>query len=118
MSPVPVHAPRSAAPPAAPPTDVEEPEATTEAPANAPTEAAVLTAPLPKARPPSTGRASLIGIVNLETGRTALLRLANGKFRQVAVGDMLDGWRVSMIGTDAMRISRGGKDRTLLLISP
>jgi hypothetical protein len=62
-------------------------------------------------------RATLIGIINLETGRKALLRLPNGRYRSVVVGDVLDGWRVSLIGFDAMRITRSGEDRTLLLIN-
>jgi hypothetical protein len=62
-------------------------------------------------------RAALIGILNLETGRKALLRLPNGRYRSVIVGDVLDGWRVSLIGVDAMRITRSGEDRTLLLIN-
>jgi hypothetical protein len=62
-------------------------------------------------------RASLIGILNLDTGRKALLRLPNGRYRSVVVGDVLDGWRVSLIGTDAMRITRSGQDHTLLLVN-
>jgi hypothetical protein len=46
-----------------------------------------------------------------------LLRFANGRYRSVAVGDELDGWRVSIIGTDAMRVTRAGADRTLLLVN-
>jgi hypothetical protein len=79
---------------------------------------AIVTAPLPKARPVRSGNATLIGIINLSSGRKALLRLPDGRFRTVTVGDDLNGWRVSMIGTDAMRVSRGGKDRTLLLTTP
>ena len=62
-------------------------------------------------------RTALIGVLNLDTGRKALLRLPNGRYRTVIVGDVLDGWRVSMIGVDAMRITRGGEDRTLLLVN-
>jgi hypothetical protein len=62
-------------------------------------------------------RIALIGILNLDTGRKALLRLPNGRYRSVMVGDVLDGWRVSMIGTDAMRITRSGEDRTFLLVN-
>ncbi len=63
------------------------------------------------------GRVSLIGILNLETGREALLRLPDGEFRSVGIGDMLDGWRVSAIGVDALRVSRGAEERTLLLVT-
>ena len=61
-------------------------------------------------------RTALIGILNLDTGRKALLRLPNGRYRSVIVGDVLDGWRVSLIGADAMQLTRGGEDMTLLLI--
>jgi hypothetical protein len=60
---------------------------------------------------------ALIGILNLDDGRKALLRFANGRYRSVAVGDELDGWRVSIIGTDAIRVTRAGADRTLLLVN-
>lgn len=61
--------------------------------------------------------AALIGILNLESGRKALLRLPGGDYRALRVGDVIEGWRVSAIGLDAMRVSRGGEDRTLLLVS-
>jgi hypothetical protein len=63
------------------------------------------------------GITMLVGILNLETGRRALLRLPDGSYHFVIVGDVLDGWRVSMIGVDAMRITRSGEDRTLLMIN-
>jgi hypothetical protein len=59
----------------------------------------------------------LVGILNFETGRRALLRLPDGSYHYVIVGDVLDGWRVSMIGIDAMRITRSGADRTFLLVN-
>ena len=62
-------------------------------------------------------RTALIGILNLGTGRKALLRLPNGGYRSVIVGDVLDGWRVSLIGADAMRITRSGKNQTFLLVN-
>jgi hypothetical protein len=61
--------------------------------------------------------AALIGILNLGSARKALLRLPNGRYRSVIVGDVLDGWRVSMIGVDAMRITRSGVDRTFPLVN-
>ncbi|MEL6478081.1 MAG: hypothetical protein AAFR17_12215 [Pseudomonadota bacterium] len=61
-------------------------------------------------------RTSLIGIINVNSGREALVRLPNGRFRRVGRGDVLDGWRVSLIGRDAMRLSRSGKNHTLLLV--
>ncbi len=113
--------------------------------ADAPTEFASQTTPLPKPRParpviphelpsitePSRrligaetiegglplDRTTLIGILNLDTGHKALLRLPNGRYRTVIVGDVLNGWRVSMIGTDAMHLTRDNKDMTLLLVN-
>lgn len=61
--------------------------------------------------------ATLIGVLNLDSGRKALLRLPDGRYRAVLVGDVIGGWRVSMIGTDAMRVTRDGEDRTLLLVN-
>ncbi|MDH3666354.1 MAG: hypothetical protein OEN23_05435 [Paracoccaceae bacterium] len=114
---------------------------------DAPTQYASLSAPLPKTRPaqralPKTlpsialpkispqsvqeaatdqglplDKVTLIGILDLESGRRALLRLPNGRYRSVVLGDVLDGWRVSLIGRDAMRVTRSGEDRTLLLVS-
>lgn len=65
----------------------------------------------------SLDQTTLIGILNLDTGRKALLRLPNGRYRSVIVGDELDGWRVSIIGPDVLRVTRGGEDRTLLLVT-
>ncbi len=66
---------------------------------------------------PPLDRTALIGIVNLGTGRKALLRLPNGRYRSAIVGDVLDAWRVSVIGAEAMRITRSGEDRTFLLVN-
>lgn len=60
---------------------------------------------------------SLIGIINVSSGREALLRLPNGRFRRVGKGDVLDGWNVSLIGRDALRLTRAGKNHTLLLVT-
>jgi hypothetical protein len=35
----------------------------------------------------------------------------------VARGDEIAGWQVSAIGVDAMRLTRGGESRTLLLVT-
>ncbi|MBY8975124.1 hypothetical protein KHP62_04850 [Rhodobacteraceae bacterium NNCM2] len=61
-------------------------------------------------------RTSLIGIIDMTTGREALLRLPSGRFRRVGKGDQIDGWEVSMIGRDAMRLVNGSEQRTLLLV--
>lgn len=62
-------------------------------------------------------RMALIGILNLETGRQALLRLPNGRYERLKVGDNVEGWKVSSIGADAMRLSRNGEERTLILVN-
>ncbi len=56
-------------------------------------------------------------MLELETGRKALLRLPDGGYRTLQVGDMIDGWKVSAISREALRVSRDGKAHTLLLIS-
>ncbi len=108
---------------AAPPAPVPLPRPARTDP-DAPTVFASPTSPLPTTRPARSAapglplaRTALIGIHSLGTGRKALLRLANGHYRSVIVGDVLEGWRVSMIGTDAMRISRSGEDRTFPLVN-
>lgn len=60
---------------------------------------------------------SLIGVIDANSGRKALLRKQDGSFLRVARGDVVDGWRVSDIGRDAMRLTRKGQNRTLLLVS-
>ncbi|MEM7176480.1 MAG: hypothetical protein AAF503_02140 [Pseudomonadota bacterium] len=61
-------------------------------------------------------RTSLVGIINMTSGREALLRLPSGGFRRVGRGDDVAGWQVSMIGHDAMQLSQGTRRRTLLLV--
>ncbi len=63
------------------------------------------------------GQTALIGVVHVDGSSKALLRLPDGRYRSVVVGDVIEGWRVSTIGADAMRISRSGEVRTLALIS-
>ncbi|MEM7240152.1 MAG: hypothetical protein AAF501_20305, partial [Pseudomonadota bacterium] len=62
-------------------------------------------------------RTSLIGIINVGTNREALLRLPNGRFRRIGQGDTLDGWKVNLIGRDAVRLQQGAKEHTLILVS-
>lgn len=62
-------------------------------------------------------KTALIGILNLDGNRKALLRLPDGRYKSVVIGDVLDGWRVSAIGNDAMRVSKDGTDRTLPLVN-
>ena len=60
---------------------------------------------------------SLIGIFDARSGRHALVRLPSGDYRKLARGDVLDGWRVNSISREAMRLSKRGQNRTLLLVS-
>ena len=60
---------------------------------------------------------SLIGVIDANSGRRALVRLPDGDFRKVSRGDVLEGWRVSSITREAMRLTRQGQNRTLLLVS-
>ncbi|WP_285669417.1 hypothetical protein [Paralimibaculum aggregatum] len=64
----------------------------------------------------SLDRTSLIGILQLNGGRTALVRTADGAVRRLSRGDRLDGWEVRLIGRDAMRLEQAGQSRTLLLV--
>lgn len=88
-----------------------------------------------KSKPISTGRTStsvgraaserglelsetnLIGVIEANSGRRALVRLPDGDFRKVSRGDDVNGWRVSSIERAAMRLTRKGQNRTLLLVS-
>ena len=60
---------------------------------------------------------SLIGILDARDGRQALVRTPDGSFRKVARGDVIDGWRVSSISREALRLTRQGQNRTLLLVT-
>lgn len=60
---------------------------------------------------------SLIGVIDASSGRRALVRLPDGDFRKLARGDVLDGWLVSSIGRDRMKLTRQGRNRTLDLVS-
>ena len=91
-------------------------------PAATPVEtAARVAAPKPVARSADDvglplARVALIGIIHLQDGRRALLRLPDGSFRRVGRGDALDGWKVRLIGRDAVRLEQAGETRTLLLV--
>lgn len=60
---------------------------------------------------------SLVGIIDARSGRKALVRMPSGDFRKVGRGDDLDGWRVSSISREAVRLTKRGQNRTLLLVS-
>ncbi|MEL7300210.1 MAG: hypothetical protein AAFM92_07485 [Pseudomonadota bacterium] len=60
-------------------------------------------------------RVNLIGVYGTPSNRSALVRLANGRFVKVQVGDRVDGGRVSAIGESALRYVKGGRNITLAL---
>ena len=55
----------------------------------------------------------LIGVYGKPPNRRALVRLSNGRFQKVNVGDPLDGGRVDVIGDDALHYSTN--DRIVVL---
>ncbi|MCE0503758.1 hypothetical protein LR948_00170 [Roseivivax sp. GX 12232] len=58
-------------------------------------------------------RINLIGVYGNESNRQALVRLGNGRYVKVGVGDRLDGGRVSAIGESQLRYVKGGRNMTL-----
>lgn len=58
-------------------------------------------------------RINLIGIYGQPSNRSALVRLSNGRYVKVSVGDRLDGGRVAAIGESQLRYVKGGRNVTL-----
>jgi hypothetical protein len=58
-------------------------------------------------------RVNLIGVYGKPSSRRALIRLSNGRYRKVEVGDRLDGGRVSAIGDSELRYNKGGRNVVL-----
>lgn len=58
---------------------------------------------------------NLIGVYGTADNRRALVRLANGKYQKVKVGDRLDGGRVTAIGEEALRYTKGNRNLTLTM---
>ncbi|MEM1374810.1 MAG: hypothetical protein AAGF78_10565 [Pseudomonadota bacterium] len=58
-------------------------------------------------------RVNLIGVYGTPSNRSALVRLANGRFVKVQVGARLDGGRVAAISESALRYTKGGRNITL-----
>lgn len=54
-------------------------------------------------------RINLIGVSGKRNARNALVRLKNGRYRKVSVGDRLDGGRVTAIGRSDLRYSKSGR---------
>lgn len=56
---------------------------------------------------------SLIGVYGTPAQRRALVRLPNGKYKKVKVGDQLDGGRVAAIGDAELRYTKSGRNVSL-----
>ena len=56
---------------------------------------------------------NLVGVYGKPSSRRALVRLPNGKFTKVEVGDTLDGGRVAAIGERELRYVKGGRNLVL-----
>lgn len=56
---------------------------------------------------------NLIGVYGKPSSRRALVRLANGRYKKVVVGDRIDGGRVSAIGEGELRYNKSGRNVVL-----
>jgi type IV pilus biogenesis protein PilP len=56
---------------------------------------------------------NLIGIYGGSGDRRALVRMGNGRYVRVTVGDQLDGGRVTAISAEALNYSKRGRAITL-----
>ena len=61
-------------------------------------------------------RVNLIGVYGTSANRRALVRMSNGRYKKVKVGDRLDGGRVRAIGDSDLRYTKGSK--TVVLKMP
>ena len=57
-------------------------------------------------------RVNLIGIYGSSSSRRALVRLANGRYVKVTVGDRLNGGKVTSISTNKLIYQKSGKNHT------
>lgn len=56
---------------------------------------------------------NLIGVYGTDRDRRALVRLSNGRYVKVKVGDRIDGGQVAAIGRDELRYIKSGRNVTL-----
>ncbi len=56
---------------------------------------------------------NLIGVYGTPKSRRALVRLPNGRYRKVVIGDRLDGGKVAAIGDDELRYIKNGRNVVL-----
>lgn len=62
-------------------------------------------------------KVNLIGVYGTPSNRRALVRLPNGRYKKVKVGDAVDGGRVVAIGDSELRYQKGGRNMTLKIPS-
>ncbi|UOA27902.1 hypothetical protein [Pseudosulfitobacter sp. DSM 107133] len=58
-------------------------------------------------------KVNLIGVYGKPSSRRALVRLSNGRYQKVQVGDRIDGGRVSAIGDSELRYQKGSRSIVL-----
>ena len=58
-------------------------------------------------------KVNLIGVYGKPSSRRALVRLGNGRYKKVVVGDKIDGGRISAIGESELRYKKRGRDLVL-----
>ncbi|MEL6197469.1 MAG: hypothetical protein AAFT19_06455 [Pseudomonadota bacterium] len=61
--------------------------------------------------------ATLIGVLFLDGQRQALMRLANGTYHRVGIGDRIGDWTISEIEDEAVTLSADGETRNYPLVS-
>ena len=61
----------------------------------------------------SLRQVNLIGVYGTPSDRRALVRLANGRYKKVKVGDRLDGGQVAAIGDSELRYQKRGRNIVL-----
>ena len=59
------------------------------------------------------GKVALVGVFGTSSKRRALVRMPNGRFKKVAIGDRVDGGRVAAIDGNSLRYTKGGRTVTL-----
>ena len=63
----------------------------------------------------SLRQVNLIGVYGSPSDRRALVRLSNGRYVKVAVGDRVDGGQVAAIGDSSLQYVKSGRNVTLSL---
>lgn len=63
------------------------------------------------------GNVALVGVFGTSSNRRALVRMPNGRFKKVSIGDRVDGGRVAAIDGNSLRYTKGGRSVTLQMPS-